>query len=59
MVFLESSTLPEGYFLTKKAVRQVLIPLLHLRGFEVLCDDVHVVNMGARDEELMNSLLVR
>ena len=51
-------TLPEGHFLTKKTVQQVLIALPHSRGLEVLCGKVWVVNMGARDEKLMNSSLL-
>jgi len=30
----------------------------HSHGLEVLCDEVQVVNMGARDEKLMNSSLL-
>ena len=51
-------TLPKGHFLTKKTLQRVLIALLHSHGSEVLWDEVWVVNMGARDEEPMNSLLV-
>ena len=46
------------FFDKKKTVRRVLITLPHLHGFEVLCDKVRVVNMGARDEEQMNSSFV-
>ena len=45
-------------FLTKTTVRRVLITLPHFLGSEVLCDEVRVVNMGARDEKPMNSSLV-
>jgi hypothetical protein len=49
----------KGHFLTKKRQRQDFIALPHLRGSEVLCDKVWVVNMGARDKKLMNSLLLQ
>ena len=49
-------TSPEGhFFLTKTTVLRVLITLM--RGLEVLCNEVWVVNMGVRDEKLMNSSL--
>jgi len=35
-------------------VQQVLVILPHLCGVGVLCDEVWVIKMGARDEELMN-----
>jgi hypothetical protein len=56
---LESSSLPEGHFLTKIDSATSFIALPHSRGSEVLCGKVLVVNMGARDKEPMNLLLVR
>ena len=36
----------------------MLVALPHLRGVRVLYDEDWVVNMGASDEELMNSFLL-
>ena len=46
-------------FNKKQTLRQVLVTLPHLHGVGVLCDEDRVVNMHARDEDLMNSLLLR
>ena len=56
----ESSYLTQGtIFYAKQTDWQALVTLPHSRDFRVLCDEVWVVYMGAMDEELMNSSLLR
>ena len=49
------NTLFEGHFLMKKMVQWVFVALLHLWGLGVVGDHIWVVQMGAREEEAMNS----
>ena len=40
-------------------MQRVLVALAHSRGLGVFCDEDRVANMGASDEEVMNSSLSR
>ena len=58
--------LPESSYFTrgatfdeKETVQQALVTLLHSRGVGVLFNKVWVVYISTRDEELMNSSLLR
>ena len=53
-------TLPGGTIFEKKEmVRRVLVALPRSRGVGVLCDEDREGKMGASDEEMMNSSLLR
>jgi len=56
---LESSYVTRETMFDKNRLRKVLVALLHLHGVGVWCNKDWVGKMGASNEELMSSLLLR